>query len=152
MPTRLTRLAATLIVGLALVLAPLMAAAGCPSGAMPVGTAAGTAHGGAGTSSTHHHAASKETAAAAGEAPSTTALKAANEAMHRDMDIAYTGDADVDFARGMIPHHEGAVAMARAELAHGKDPALRELAEAIIAAQEKEIAFLKAWLAEHGAE
>jgi len=65
-PTRLTRLAATLIVGLALVLAPLMAAAGCPSGAMPVGTAAGTAHGGAGTSSTHHHAASKETADGAG--------------------------------------------------------------------------------------
>lgn len=105
--------------------------------------------GGAAAQSTHDgHA----PAAAAGEAPSTTALKAANEAMHRDMDIAYTGDADVDFARGMIPHHEGAVAMARAELAHGKDPALRELAEAIIAAQEKEIAFLKAWLAEHGAE
>ena len=103
--------------------------------------------GGAAAQSTHDgHA----PAATAGEAASTTALKAANAAMHRDMDIAYTGDADVDFARGMIPHHEGAVAMARAELAHGKDPALRELAEAIIAAQEKEIAFLKAWLAEHG--
>lgn len=105
--------------------------------------------GGAAAQSTHD---GHTPAAAAGEAPSTTALKAANEAMHRDMDIAYTGDADIDFARGMIPHHEGAVAMARAELAHGKDPALRELAEAIIAAQEKEIAFLKAWLAEHGAE
>eukprot|EP01035_Chromulina_nebulosa_P040156 gene40155-54291_t len=43
----------------------------------------------------------------------TTAYKAANTKMHKDMDIAFTGDADADFVRGMIPHHQGAIDMAR---------------------------------------
>jgi uncharacterized protein (DUF305 family) len=47
----------------------------------------------------------------------------------------------------MIPHHQGAIEMAKAELGNGKDPQLRQLAEEIIAAQEKEILFLKEWLA-----
>jgi uncharacterized protein (DUF305 family) len=59
--------------------------------------------------------------------------------MHRDMDIAFTGDADADFARGMIPHHKGAVDMARIVLQHGKDPAIRKLAEEVIRTQEAEI-------------
>jgi uncharacterized protein (DUF305 family) len=81
------------------------------------------------------------------EAPSTTAYRAANARMHRDMDIRFTGDADRDFAAGMIPHHQGAIDMAKVVLANGKDPELRKLAEDIIKAQEGEIAFLKAWLA-----
>lgn len=77
---------------------------------------------------------------------STQAFIEANAAMHADMDLAFTGDADVDFLRGMIPHHEGAVAMAEILLEHGSDPETRKLAEEIIAAPEAEIAWMKARL------
>ena len=60
-----------------------------------------------------------------------------------------TGDADHDFVVMMLPHHQGAVDMAKFELAHGKDPALQKLAREIVAAQDKEIAFMKGWLAKH---
>ncbi len=66
-------------------------------------------------------------------------------AMHEGMNVTPTGNTDKDFVANMIPHHEGAVAMAKVELDSGKDPELRKLAQDIIAAQEKEIAFMKEW-------
>jgi uncharacterized protein (DUF305 family) len=96
------------------------------------------------------HAGHGAPAAKAGDSAATTAYKAANTRMHKDMDIAFTGDADADFVRGMIPHHQGAIDMARVILAHGKDPALKKLATGIIAEQEKEIAMMREWLKANG--
>jgi YVTN family beta-propeller protein len=68
--------------------------------------------------------------------------------MDRDMMAApMTGDPDHDFAAMMIPHHEGAVDMAKRELLHGKDPALRRLAQEIIVTQKQEIDVMQRRLA-----
>jgi uncharacterized protein (DUF305 family) len=56
-------------------------------------------------------------------------------------------DIDVAFICGMIPHHQGAIDMAKAELKYGDDPWAREMAQKVIDAQEAEIAQMKEWLA-----
>lgn len=84
------------------------------------------------------------------EGPAARAFRESNARMHAGMDIPFSGNTDVDFVRGMIAHHQGAIDMARIELEYGKDPQIRALAEAIIKAQETEIAEMKAWLAKNG--
>jgi uncharacterized protein (DUF305 family) len=70
--------------------------------------------------------------------------------MHEQMTMPYSGDADVDFIKGMIPHHQGAIDMARAEAKHGADAEMKKLAETIIADQEREIAMMQEWLKSKG--
>jgi uncharacterized protein (DUF305 family) len=85
-----------------------------------------------------------------GDPASTKEFRAADHSMMSGMSgVEYTGDADHDFVAHMIPHHEGAVAMAKVELKYGKDTRLRALAKEIIASQDKEITFMKQWLAAH---
>ena len=77
------------------------------------------------------------------------ALMAGMDQMNRDMAAGGTAsDLDVAFVCSMIPHHRGAIDMAKAELQYGDDEWVRALAEQVIAAQEKEIADMLAWLEE----
>lgn len=72
-----------------------------------------------------------------------------NQRMMRDMDMAPTGNVDRDFVLGMIPHHEAAIDMARLLLQYSDNQELRELAEAVIREQEREIRFMHTWLEEN---
>ncbi|WP_295895908.1 DUF305 domain-containing protein [uncultured Bartonella sp.] len=80
---------------------------------------------------------------------SSGALDKVNEAMMKNMSIKMSGDADVDFIKMMLAHHQGAVDMAQVELQYGKDPEARKLAETIIANQQQEIKQMQDWLAAH---
>lgn len=79
--------------------------------------------------------------------PSSKAFAASMSRMMSGMDVKPTGRPDEDFVLMMMPHHRGAIDMAKVELRYGKDPALRKMAEDIVAAQEKEIAEMKDWQA-----
>ena len=72
--------------------------------------------------------------------------------MHRGMHSGpYTGEPDRDFVTMMIPHHQGAIDMAKALLLYGKDPQMRRLAQEIITDQQSEIQLMQLWLKQHGA-
>jgi len=75
------------------------------------------------------------------------AMKASMRRMDRDIAAApMNGNADHDFATMMVPHHRGAIEMAKAELSYGKDPVMRRLAEEILVDQQSEIDAMQLWL------
>ena len=75
------------------------------------------------------------------------AMHGSMERMDRQMATApMNGNADHDFATMMIPHHKGAIDMAKAELIYGKDPVMRRLAQEILVDQQSEIDAMQLWL------
>lgn len=83
------------------------------------------------------------------QGPVSQAYAEANRRMHAAMDLEFTGNPDLDFALGMLAHHQGAIDMAKIAAEHGTDPEIRKFAEGVIQAQSAEIEFLQKWLAEH---
>lgn len=82
--------------------------------------------------------------------PAWSELQHSMQAMHETMwSIESTGNDDEDFVRLMLPHHQAALDMARAELMHGQDPQMRRLAQEIIADQQSEIDLMQLWLKQH---
>jgi uncharacterized protein (DUF305 family) len=66
------------------------------------------------------------------------------------MSVTQSGDGDADFVRLMLPHHQAAIDMAKAQLLYGKDPQMRRLAQEIITDQQSEIELMQLWLERHG--
>ena len=85
-----------------------------------------------------------------GDAPGGAAwpeAMASMQRMHAEMSaVRPSGDSDLDFVRLMLPHHEAAIDMARAQLKYGQDPRMRRLAQEIITDQQSEIELMKLWL------
>jgi uncharacterized protein (DUF305 family) len=77
------------------------------------------------------------------EAPFLKDNAAAMDKMMADMEVAPTGDVDKDFVAMMVPHHQGAIDMAKAVLRYGKNEQLRRLAQEIIVTQQQEIAAMR---------
>ena len=69
---------------------------------------------------------------------------------HAEMEaMNMSGDMDRDFAMMMRSHHQGAIDMAKIELANGKDQQIKKMAQKMIADQTKEITMLDKWMAQH---
>ena len=94
--------------------------------------------------SMHHAAAPGSGAASTFETDMNVGMARMMQDMHSP---GYTGRPDADFLAMMIPHHEGAVDMARLVLIHGRDPMVRQIAEEIIASQTVEIAAMRGRMA-----
>ena len=108
----------------------------------------------------HHHGMALPAAArpaapppafvASSDKPFATLMDEAMAIMERDMQAApMNGQPGHDFVTMMLPHHQGAVDMAKAVLLNTQDPELRNLALGIIAEQQNEINVMRAWLARH---
>lgn len=82
-------------------------------------------------------------AASLGDAPFVERVKTAMSTMMAGMSRPPTGDADKDFVAWMVPHHQGAIDMAQAELLYGRNVKLRRIAQEIIVTQQQEIAAMR---------
>jgi Domain of unknown function (DUF305) len=82
-------------------------------------------------------------AATGDEAPFLAENDAAMTRMMSAMAVKPSGDVDKDFVAVMVPHHQGAIDMAQAELRHGHNEQLRRLAQEIIVEQTQEIAVMR---------
>lgn len=94
----------------------------------------------------HMHHSSQGSAKSSKQSASTRAYAQAMHVMHKRMRAPRSGNVDVDFARQMIPHHQAAVAMARAQQKYGRDADLKRFNDWVIQAQEVEIAMMQNWL------
>lgn len=83
------------------------------------------------------------------ESPVVQAFAKANAQLMAGIRAPLSGNADRDFVVNMLVQHQAVIDMARIQLQYGADPEVRELANVLIAAQEKEIAWMKAWLLKH---
>ncbi len=93
---------------------------------------------------------SQSHAAKTSASPDWSELQASMEKMHGAMAIVTESDnSDVDFVRLMLPHHQAAVDMAKAQLLYGTDPQMRRLAQEIITDQQSEIELMQLWLKRH---
>ncbi len=97
-----------------------------------------------------HHGRGHVTAATSGAVMAKTGRTAADRAlmkvaddMHVSMDVPLMGPPDADFLRTMIPHHQGAIDMARVVIKYGKDPEVRDLAERIARTQGWEVGLMR---------
>ena len=77
------------------------------------------------------------------ESPFLSENDAAMNKMMADMTVKPTGDVDRDFVAMMVPHHQGAIEMAQAELKYGHNEQLRRLAQEIVVTQQQEIAVMR---------
>jgi hypothetical protein len=82
-------------------------------------------------------------ASAPSETPFLNDNQAAMRKMMSGMSIEPSGDVDRDFAAMMIPHHQGAIEMAQAELRYGRNELLRRIAQEIVVEQQQEIAAMR---------
>ncbi len=88
--------------------------------------------------------------AAAQQSPASKGYMDSMMKMQSSMPKEQKGDPDTDFTMMMIPHHRGAIDMAKIEIQYGKDPMLKKMAEKMIQDQEKEVAELEKWLKDKG--
>lgn len=97
-----------------------------------------------------HHMASTADTQSQSQPPHIMAYMDIMNKMHQAMSAGVqANNADVGFAKGMIPHHEGAIAMAKVQLQYGKDAEMKALAQKIVDTQQSEIKYMQAWLAKN---